>query len=206
LVYQIRQRHNNIMCNGVARFWHHALEQFCTNDRSLWLDLCGISLERASIDVELSAPVLHYHTRADLYVLFKMKRILIMGLPGAGKTTLAAKLTNELGHNCLWLNADEIRQKYNDWDFSTEGRIRQSQRMRELADASDKQYVLVDFVAPLNKMRDIFAADFTIWMDTIQQSRFADTDTMFVPPTSFEYDLRIENFNYNITSILEALL
>jgi len=135
-----------------------------------------------------------------------MKRILIMGLPGAGKTTLAAKLAGELGHNCIWLNADEIRQKYNDWDFSQDGRIRQSQRMRDLADASNKQYALVDFVAPLNKMREIFDADFTIWMDTIQQSRFADTDVMFVPPTSFEYNIRIKNFNYDITDILESLL
>jgi len=192
--------------HGATRFWHYTLEQFCTDDWSHWLDLRRVQVERESIDVELFAPILHHRPRTDLHVLFKMKRILIMGLPGAGKTTLAAKLASELGHNCVWLNADGIRQKYNDWDFSQEGRIRQSQRMRELANAVDKQYVLVDFVAPLNKMREIFDADFTIWMDTIQQSRFADTDTMFVPPTSFEYNIRIKNFDYNITDILESLL
>jgi adenylylsulfate kinase len=133
-----------------------------------------------------------------------MKRILIMGLPGAGKTTLAAKLVSELGHNCLWLNADDVRKKYNDWDFSQTGRIRQSQRMRELSDASDKKYVIVDFVAPLTEMRSIFSADFTIWMDTIVEGRYSDTNTMFVPPTDF--DLRIKDFNYNIINILEALL
>lgn len=135
-----------------------------------------------------------------------MKRILIMGLPGAGKTTLASKLAAELGYDCLWLNADEIRQKYNDWDFSQEGRIRQSRRMRDLADISNKQYVLVDFVAPLIEMREIFSADFTIWMDTIQQGRFADTNAIFVPPKNFEYDIRIKDFNYNVYDILESLL
>ena len=133
-----------------------------------------------------------------------MKRILIMGLPGAGKTTLATKLVDELGHNCLWLNADEVRAKHNDWDFSQEGRLRQSQRMRDLADASDKMYVIADFVAPIQEMRRIFAADFTIWMDTIGKGRFEDTNTIFVSPT--EFDLLLENFNYNVASILVSLL
>jgi adenylylsulfate kinase len=132
-----------------------------------------------------------------------MKRILIMGIPGAGKTTLARALQARL--NCAWINADEIRTKYNDWDFSEQGRIRQSRRMREQADLFDNDYVIADFVAPLNQMRDEFSADFTIWMDTIQQSRFADTDRMFVPPTSSEYDLRIRDFDYNIDDILKEL-
>jgi adenylylsulfate kinase len=133
-----------------------------------------------------------------------MKRILIMGLPGAGKTTLARVLQARL--NCAWINADAIREKYNDWDFSVDGRIRQSRRMREQADLLSGDYVIADFVAPLNQMREEFSADFTIWMDTIQQSRFADTDTMFVPPTSFEYNLRITNFDYNIDDIAKELL
>jgi adenylylsulfate kinase len=133
-----------------------------------------------------------------------MKRILIMGLPGAGKTTLARVLQARL--NCAWINADAIREKYNDWDFSVDGRIRQSRRMREQADLLSGDYVIADFVAPLNQMREEFLADFTIWMDTIQQSRFADTDTMFVPPTSFEYNLRITNFDYNIDDIAKELL
>ena len=133
-----------------------------------------------------------------------MKRILIMGLPGAGKTTLAAKLSEKLGDNCLWLNADAVREQFNDWDFSREGRIRQSQRMRDLADASDKKYVLADFVAPLVEMREIFQADFTIWMDTIVQGRFADTNSVFDQPLKF--DLQIQDFNYDVDDILESLL
>lgn len=118
-----------------------------------------------------------------------MKRILIMGLPGTGKTTLAHELTSLLSPNCLWINADEIRELYNDWDFSLEGRIRQSIRMRELADASEKEYVICDFVAPLVEMRNNFNADYTIWVDTITEGRYKDTNKLFVSPE--KYDIRV---------------
>jgi adenylylsulfate kinase len=132
-----------------------------------------------------------------------MKRILIMGISGAGKTTLAKSLQARL--DSVHFNADLVRGMFDDWDFSAEGRIRQSQRMRDLADATRADYVIADFIAPLNRMRDIFDADFTIWMDTVQRSEFPDTDTMFVPPTSSEYDLRITDFNYNIDDIIKEL-
>lgn len=109
-------------------------------------------------------------------------RILIMGLPGSGKSTLAAELNAALFPSCLWLNADVIREKYNDWDFSEAGRIRQSTRMRDLADASDKKYVIADFVCPLPAMRENYAADFVVWVDTIPSSRYSDTNQLFVPP------------------------
>lgn len=120
------------------------------------------------------------------------KRILIMGLPGAGKTYLAEKLKKELeshGKTVGWLNADEVRRHFNDWDFSREGRIRQSHRMRELADTSNTDYCIVDFVAPLVEMRNNFRADWTIWMDTIDESRYEDTNKMFQDPDI--YDFRI---------------
>jgi adenylylsulfate kinase len=116
-------------------------------------------------------------------------RILIMGLPGSGKSTLAAELVAELFPDCLWLNADSIREKYNDWDFSEEGRIRQSVRMRELADASTHKYIIADFVCPLPVMRENYAADFLVWMDTIATSEYEDTNKMFVPPEY--YDIHI---------------
>jgi hypothetical protein len=116
-------------------------------------------------------------------------RILIMGLPGAGKTTLAAALTACLFPNCLWLNADTVREKYNDWDFSQEGRIRQAKRMRQLADESDKEFIIADFVAPLQEMRDIFEADWVIWVDTLDTCRYEDTNKAFDPPVI--YDFRI---------------
>ena len=120
------------------------------------------------------------------------RRILIMGLPGAGKTYLAEQLKQRLEqHGCTvgWLNADKVRAHYNDWDFSEAGRIRQSLRMRDLADESNTDYCIVDFVAPLVEMRNNFRADWTIWMDTISEGRYADTNKMFVEPEV--YDFRI---------------
>jgi adenylylsulfate kinase len=121
-----------------------------------------------------------------------MKRILIMGLPGSGKTTLAQHILEHLQNErktVMWLNADDVRKKYNDWDFSHEGRIRQSLRMRELADSYTTDYVICDFVAPLVEMRNNFKADWTVWVDTIDQGRFEDTNKAFVPPE--QYDFRI---------------
>jgi adenylylsulfate kinase len=129
------------------------------------------------------------------------QRILIMGLPGSGKTTLAQALQARL--NCAWFNADEIRARYNDWDFSTEGRVRQSKRMRILADDSNREHVIADFVAPLKQMRDIFAADYVIWMDTIAKGRFEDTNQLFEPPEV--YNLRITDFDYSVDDILKDL-
>jgi hypothetical protein len=88
-----------------------------------------------------------------------------------------------------WFNADDVRKRFNDWDFSQEGRIRQSHRMRELADKSSMDFVIVDFVAPLPEMRYNYKADWTIWMDTINAGRFEDTNKMFTPPDV--YDFRI---------------
>ena len=139
------------------------------------------------------------------------QRILIMGLPGSGKTYFAERLKRYLedhirpiNENSLrpiadaqvavtWLNADEIRKRYNDWDFSHEGRIRQSQRMRDLADAADADYAIVDFVAPLSEMRNNFKADWTIWIDTIERGRFEDTNKMFVPPEVYDFRITEQN-------------
>lgn len=119
-----------------------------------------------------------------------------MGLPGSGKTTLAEKLfallSDEEG-SCSWANADWVRLKYNDWDFSYAGRIRQAHRMRELAEQDANKFFIADFVAPLQEMRDIYNADFTIWMDTIPAGRFEDTNKVFEPPS--KYDVRVTEQN-----------
>ena len=122
-----------------------------------------------------------------------MKIILVMGLPGAGKTTLANEIAPYL--NAKRLNADEVRKAADDWDFSKEGRIRQAKRMAEFALKlkSDGHYVIADFIAPTPESRSLFPADFTIWVDTIKEGRFDDTNQMFVKPKTFDYHVTTQD-------------
>lgn len=129
-------------------------------------------------------------------------KILIFGLPGSGKTTLAKRLSDIL--DCDWYNADVIRQEYNDWDFSKEGRIRQANRMQELANISHKAYVICDFIAPTEEIRNRFNPDISIWMNTISVSRYENTNSVFQTPT--RVDIEINNFDYNIKDILNKLI
>lgn len=133
------------------------------------------------------------------------QRILIMGLPGSGKTTLAGALKRYLEEHgdityaralqelinpqveVNWFNADDIRRKYNDWDFSNDGRIRQSIRMFQFSMEAGGDYVICDFVAPLVEMRNNFKADWTIWVDTIREGRYADTNALFQEPEQFDF-------------------
>lgn len=119
-------------------------------------------------------------------------KILIMGLPGAGKTYLAERLQAHL--DCAWFNADEIRRMTNDWEFSNEARIRQARRMRNLADyeKSEGRTVICDFVCPTDLTRHIFEPDFVIWMNTIPAGRFEDTNKIFETPSYA--DIVIEKF------------
>jgi hypothetical protein len=144
-------------------------------------------------------------------------KILIMGLPGSGKTYLSEHLKKYLEtfsdvstmplwraanmemaptsytSKVDWFNADEIRKQFNDWDFSKEGRIRQSLRMAEFALKCTGDYVICDFVAPLVEMRNNFKADWTIWVDTIDQGRFEDTNKAFVPPDVYDFRVTEQN-------------
>ena len=106
-----------------------------------------------------------------------------MGLPDAGKTYLATRLAKLL--DATHFNADFVRKKYDDWDFSEEGRERQAQRMHDLAEEyKEKQHVVADFICPLKKYREIFDADLVIWMDTKSSSKYEDTDKIFEAPTN----------------------
>ena len=128
------------------------------------------------------------------------KKILIMGLPGAGKTYLADKLVPKI--NAVWLNADKVRKEADDWDFSPEGRIRQANRMKDLSQKAldEGKNVVADFVCPTEKTRKDFNADFIVWVDTIKSGRFDDTNKIFVPPKSCSF--RVTTKNAELWSIL----
>ncbi len=116
-----------------------------------------------------------------------------MGLPGSGKTTLANKLTSLL--NAKKLNADKIRKEANDWDFSPEGRTRQAKRMWGKAEEyrSQGHHVVADFVCPTTATRALFPADVIIWVDTIKEGRFDDTNKMFVKPDKYDFHVTTQD-------------
>ena len=116
-----------------------------------------------------------------------------MGLPGAGKTTLADELAPLL--NAKRLNADEVRKAANDWDFSEEGRSRQAKRMADFALKlkDEGNYVVADFVCPTPKARSLFPADYVIWVDTIKEGRFDDTNKMFVKPDKYDFHVTTQD-------------
>ena len=122
-----------------------------------------------------------------------MKIILIMGLPGSGKTTLANELAPLL--NAKRLNADEVRKEANDWDFSEDGRKRQSKRMAEFAIKlkDEGNFVVADFICPTPEARRLFPADYIIWVDTIKEGRFDDTNKMFVKPDKFDFQVATQD-------------
>ena len=116
-----------------------------------------------------------------------------MGLPSAGKTTLAEELAPLL--NAKRLNADEVRKAANDWDFSEEGRTRQAKRMADFALQlkNEGNYVIADFIFPTPKARSLFPADYVVWVDTIKEGRFDDTNKMFVKPEKYDFHVTTQD-------------
>jgi len=134
-----------------------------------------------------------------------MKIILVMGLPGAGKTTLANELAKLI--KAKRLNADEIRKAANDWDFSEEGRTRQAKRMSEAAlkIKSEGNNVIADFICPTAEARKLFPADYIVWVDTIKEGRFEDTNQMFVKPEKYNFHVTTQDAKLWAPKIAEEL-
>ena len=132
-------------------------------------------------------------------------KILVMGLSGSGKTFLSKLLQKEL--SCAWYNADNLREMANDWDFSEEGRKRQSKRMADFAIKmkQDGSYVIADFICPTPEARKLFPADFVIWVDTIKEGRFDDTNKMFVKPEKFAFHVTTQDAKNWAPKILKEI-
>jgi len=116
------------------------------------------------------------------------KTILVFGLPGSGKSTLANKLSKKLDADHF--EADKVREQFDDWDFSEMGRRRQAERMKQLGMESKKQWAILDFVCPTKALRDIVDADVVVFMDTIKEGRYEDTNKLFEYPDFDDIDYR----------------
>ena len=128
-----------------------------------------------------------------------------MGLPGSGKTTLANELAPLL--NAKRLNADEVRKEANDWDFSEEGRKRQSKRMADFALKlkEDGNFVVADFICPTPEARKLFSADFIVWVNTIKEGRFEDTNKMFIKPDKYDFQVTTQDAKNWAPKILKEI-
>ena len=129
-----------------------------------------------------------------------------MGLPGSGKTTLANELAPML--SAKRLNADEVRKEANDWDFSKEGRKRQAKRMAEFAIKlkDSGNFVVADFICPTPEARSLFPADFTIWVDTIKEGRFDDTNRLFIKPDKYDFHVTTQDAKNWALKILKEII
>jgi len=133
-------------------------------------------------------------------------KILVMGLPGAGKTTFTKKLIDTCSFHIDAYNADVVRNFYGDWDFSDAGRLRQADRMALFAKLCVNElgyHCVCDFVCPTDETRKIFNADITVWIDTIKEGRFEDTNKLFETPS--KYDYRITEYNQEDDVIKELV-
>ena len=128
-----------------------------------------------------------------------------MGLPGSGKTTLASELVPLL--KAKWINNDKVRKDANDWDFSEEGRTRQAKRMADLAEKYKQEgiFVVCDFICPTPKARELFNADFIVWVDTIKKGKYDDTNAMFVKPEKFDFHVTSQDAKVWAIQIAEKI-
>jgi len=123
-----------------------------------------------------------------------MQTILVMGLPTSGKTELSKRLQVKL--SACWFNADEVRDQANDWDFSEAGRLRQAKRMRELSSHCQAEFCIIDMVCPTAAAREIINPDWLVFMDTVLEGPFDDTNKVFEAPSLYDFRIVEKNAEY----------
>ena len=134
------------------------------------------------------------------------KKILIMGLPGSGKTTLARALALKL--KAVHWNADAVRANINSHlGFSEGDRIEQARRMGWLCDqvTAAGSWAIADFVCPTPSTRAAFGSAVVIWVDTIKEGRFEDTNKLFVPPDVYKWRVDTQDCEFWAKAIHEVL-
>lgn len=131
-------------------------------------------------------------------------KILIMGLPGSGKTYLAERLAKHL--NAVLFNADRVRATINNsLGFSVEDRVEHARRMGWMCQlVKDSGHIAIaDFICPTPEAREAFKPDFVIWMDTIKEGRYEDTNKIFIAPAHADLDVIITGLDYDVDGLLK---
>lgn len=114
-------------------------------------------------------------------------RILVFGLPGVGKTTLAAALAKRI--DAVHWDGDPVRELTHNWDFTHDGRARQALTMRRLCDTVNQAWhpAVASFIAPTDPIREVFNADFSVWIDRTVASPFRDTNQIWQEPKTYSF-------------------
>jgi hypothetical protein len=148
-----------------------------------------------------SGGIMHHYRLKSAMVSSQKKLILVMGLPGSGKTELSEQLAKEL--NASHINSDTVRTMYNDFNYGIESEVYHARRLRRLSMISELDYSIVDSTSPRISCRDVMVPDYIIWMDTVQSSKYSEADEIFEPPT--RYNIRITSTDYSVDDILKEI-
>lgn len=140
------------------------------------------------------------------------KIILVMGLPTSGKSTLSSELCQELklkNKKVVWLNADKLRSTHDDWDFTEEGRTRQAKRMHmytRVFELDKPDFIICDMVCALESQREMIYPDYMVWVDTVKQSPYENTNKAFEPVTDYDYRVDRKDSEFYAKDIANILI
>ena len=71
---------------------------------------------------------------------------------------------------------------------------------------SEGNFVVADFICPTPEARSLFPADYTIWVDTIKEGRFEDTNQMFIKPQKYDLQVTSQDASVWAEKIIEEIV